>query len=320
MPLEPAPFLTEPTDRAIVPKAYWVDTSDGLRIRIAAWTPPDGARGTVVLFPGRTEYVEKYDFTAVSFAERGFATIAVDWRGQGLATRMLANRMIGHVERFSDYQKDVSAMLRAARRLELPRPYHLLGHSMGGAIGLRAATEGLAVQTCAFTGPMFGIRMPTLLRLVAMGLTRLGPAVGLGHWRAPTTPRENYVLANPFEGNQLTTDPEIYALLQAHLRAHPDLQLAGPSLQWLREALDECDHLAGRAAPDMPGLTMVGDGERIVDIEASERRMSAWPRGRFDVIKGAQHEVLMETADVRRHCLDRLVSHFTHGEDLGTAT
>ena len=40
-------------------RGYWVNTSDNLRIRLAHWAAKD-PRGTVFLFPGRTEYVEKY--------------------------------------------------------------------------------------------------------------------------------------------------------------------------------------------------------------------------------------------------------------------
>ncbi len=39
--------------------AHWLTTSDGLRIRVGLWNMAD-AKGTVLIFPGRTEFVEKY--------------------------------------------------------------------------------------------------------------------------------------------------------------------------------------------------------------------------------------------------------------------
>jgi lysophospholipase len=39
-------------------RAYWVTTSDAVRLRMAVW--PKGEKGTILLFPGRSEYIEKY--------------------------------------------------------------------------------------------------------------------------------------------------------------------------------------------------------------------------------------------------------------------
>ncbi|MFC6687104.1 alpha/beta fold hydrolase [Jhaorihella thermophila] len=306
MPLQPAPLFEDVAGGPPGGTAVWADTADGVRIRVGIWQPRGATRGTVLLFPGRTEYIEKYGQAAREMAGRGFATLAIDWRGQGLAQRLLDDPHIGHVERFADYQKDVSAALRAAREMDLPRPFHLLAHSMGGAIGLRAVMEGLPVQSCAFTGPMWGIRLSPPIRAFAWTLSHLAPMLGMGHRLAPGSTRRNYVEANPFEDNQLTTDPAMFLMMQEQLAAHPELGIGGPSLQWLREALAECRNLARRPSPDLPCVTFVGGNERIVDVDEIRRRMAAWPRGELDVIEGAEHEVLMETPARRTRIFDRL--------------
>ena len=60
----------------------------GVRIRVGLWHR-QGPAGTVLLFPGRTEYVEKYGRTARLLAARGLATLVIDWRGQGIADRLV---------------------------------------------------------------------------------------------------------------------------------------------------------------------------------------------------------------------------------------
>jgi len=35
-------------------------TPDGVNLRYARWAPPPGRKGTVCVFPGRSEYIEKY--------------------------------------------------------------------------------------------------------------------------------------------------------------------------------------------------------------------------------------------------------------------
>ncbi len=314
MQLEPAPLFTDVMPGPDGGQAHWAMTSDGKRIRVGSW-PLDHARGTVLLFPGRTEYIEKYGVTAREFAARGLATMSVDWRGQGLADRLIDDPLVGHVEVFSDYQKDVAAMMRAARELGLPRPYFLLAHSMGGCIGLRAVMEGLGVQAAAFTGPMWGIYIKPQLRFLAGILARNMPRFGLGHGLPPGTVKEPYVLTAPFDDNMLTTDAQMYDMMRDQLRAHPELSLGGPSYIWLREALAETEHLAGRAAPSLPAVTWLGSNERIVNTPHVHARMERWKGGRLEMVEGAEHEVLMGSDSQRSAIMDGMEKLF-----LGTVT
>ncbi len=309
MSMEPAPLFEEHHPGPPGGVAHWVNASDGPRIRVGAWNQT-GPNGTVMVFPGRTEYIEKYAVTAQELASRGFASLAIDWRGQGLADRLLDDDRTGHVGTFPDYQKDVAAMLRAARELSLPRPYFLLAHSMGAGIGLRSVMEGMPVRAVAFTGPMWGIQMSAPLRPVAWVLGRLMPALGLGHKLAPSTVPEPYVVANPFEDNTLTTDPEMWQMMGDHLRTHPELALGGPSYNWLHQALEETKHLDSRPSPNLPCIAFLGTNERIVDPSRIHSRMSRWTDGELIMIEGGEHEVLMEGPDTRRDVFDKIAARF----------
>jgi lysophospholipase len=310
MTLTPAPFLADVAGGPEGGRAYWLTTSDKMRIRAAVWSPEGADRGTVLLFPGRTEYIEKYGDSAGSLADRGYTTVAIDWRGQGLADRMLPDRRLGHVEKFTDFQKDVAAVVDMALALELPRPWHLVGHSMGGAIGLRALFEGLPVASSCFTGPMWGIAMAPAMRPFGEFMTYVGPWIGLRNRIVPTTAIDGYVLSNPFEDNQLTTDPDMFRMMQEQLKTHPDLVLGGPTVNWLSEAVKECRALARKPSPDLPCLTFLGTNERIVDTAAIHRRMAIWPKGRLEMVEGGEHEVLMEPPKIRNRVFDQMVELF----------
>jgi lysophospholipase len=309
MALTPAPLYTDIHSGPKAAQAYWATTSDGLRIRLGTWTP-EGAQGTVLIFPGRTEYIEKYGTTAADLAAHGLASVAIDWRGQGLADRMLDDRLTGHVEHFIDYQRDVAAMMRAVRELNLPRPYYLLAHSMGGCIGLRAAMEGMAVQAAAFTGPMWGVHIAPHMRLPAKVMSTLMPKFNQGHRLAAGTSPQPYVLSAPFEDNTLTTDVEMFNMMRDQVSAHPDLQLGGPSYVWLREALAETAHLAERAAPSLPCISFVGSNERIVEVPRIHARMESWKGGELHVVDGGEHEVLMESRAIRDSVLEKIANLF----------
>jgi lysophospholipase len=307
--METAPYFEQLADGPEGGETFWLTCEDGVRIRVGLWNR-SAASGTVLLFPGRTEYIEKYGRTAQGLALRGLATLAIDWRGQGIADRLVDDPATGHVHWFPDYQKDVKAMVAAADSLGLPQPYYLIAHSMGGCIGLRALHEGLPVAAACFTGPMWGIKMAAATRPAAWAMAWGGTLMGLGHAFAPGTGSDSYVCTAPFEANVLTTDRPMWDYMKAQLDAHPELLLGGPSLRWLHEALRECRELDRLASPPQPAITFLGVNERIVDTGRIHNRMARWPNGRLEMIDPGEHEVLMEGPETQAHILDMMLAFF----------
>ena len=120
--LSPAPFHRLPGDPPAAARAFFVNAADGKRLRLALWPASEPARGTLLLFPGRTEYLEKYHEAGADFAAAGWHVLGIDWRGQGLSDRLIADPRPGHVLDFAEYLQDVSALAGAAETLDLPRP------------------------------------------------------------------------------------------------------------------------------------------------------------------------------------------------------
>ena len=289
--------------------ATWLTTSDGVRIRVAVWNAA-AAQGTVVLLPGRTEYIEKYGRAATDLAQRGYATVTVDWRGQGLSDRALPDSMTGHVADFIDYQTDLDAVFAHARAQGLPQPYYLMAHSMGGCIGLRALMRGLPVKAAAFSAPMWGILIAAWMRPVATAISSAARWLKVDNRYAPGTGPSTYVVDSPFVGNTLTTDAEMWDYMRRQAIAHPDLSLGGPSLRWLNTALVECHALSLLPSPDYPAICALGTAEKIVDVAPVHARMARWPRGRLDLYPGSEHEVMMERPDMRGRFFDAAAALF----------
>ncbi|WP_342078685.1 alpha/beta hydrolase [Yoonia sp. SS1-5] len=304
-----APLFADIADGPGGGSAHWLQTSDGLRIRVGHWAKPD-AKGTVLIFPGRTEFVEKYGHAAQALADRGYASLAIDWRGQGIADRLLDNRAIGHVGRFIDYQKDVDAVIAHANALDLPRPFFLIGHSMGGCIGLRALMDGLEVKAAMFSAPMWGIQMSIALRPVAWGLSSMSKSFGFDEALAPGQFEQSYVLRADFPTNTLTNDKDMFDILRGQLHAQPDLALGGPSLRWLNTSLREMHRLSLRPAPAVPCITFLGSQEAIVDPARIKSRMHDWPGGALHVIAGGRHEMMMDAPNIRNTMFDQTAALF----------
>lgn len=306
--MTPAPYHTDIAEGPEGGKAFWLTAGDGVRIRLGVW--PGGDRGTVLMFPGRTEMVEKYGRVAAEFAARGYSSIAIDWRGQGIADRLADDPDVGHVGRFSDYQLDVVAVLGAVSDLKLPKPWFLMAHSMGGAIGLRALMLGLPVNAVCFSAPMWDILIPAHKRPQGWTVAWLSKKLGFEHHYIPGKSGESYVATAAFEDNELTTDPEMFAYMQRQLHAHPEMALGGASLGWLYEALKECRRFRTLPLPGTPALTWLGTNERIVEPSAIHQIMARWPNGGLEILDRGEHEVFFERPDLRNRIYEETCALF----------
>lgn len=289
--------------------AVWLHADDGVRLRMAYW--PEGPRGAVMLFPGRTEMIEKYGRTAARLARRGFGLFVIDWRGQGLSDRLADDPLLGHVGSFDDYQRDVAAYRTAIEHIRgKSTPLYVLAHSMGGNIALRALIEGLPARAVAFSAPMWGLALTATIRHGLELLSAAGRATGMDMHPVPGAGREFRLWENPFDENVLTSDAETYAWMQAQVIACPELRLGPPSLRWIGLALAECRALAAQPSPALPAFCAYGSREKVVEPDAIEARMADWPDSRLEHFDGAEHELLMETPPRREAFLDALTAHF----------
>jgi lysophospholipase len=131
---EPAPLFEHelnPAPEGMKASSLW--TEDGVRIRYAtARTTQPYCRGTVVIFIGRNECIEKYHETSADMMASGFDIVVFDWRGQGDSQHMLKDRQKGYVRRFSDYGRDVEAVFRQVVLPDARAPFFVVAHSLGG--------------------------------------------------------------------------------------------------------------------------------------------------------------------------------------------
>src|SRR6266850_7191722 len=212
-----------------------VKTSDGVVLRFARFDPPAGRKGTLVVFPGRTEFIEKYFEVVRDARARGFAVAVLDWRGQGLSERALPNARKAHVYDFSEYDRDLEAFVKEVVLPDCPPPHFALGHSMGAAVLLRSAYHGRNwFDRIVLTGPMINLAGAAGSRF-ARASAQFMRLIGLGTSFVPGG-GGTAVNTLPFAGNPLTSDPVRYARTVAILEAEPALGIGSPTVAWIDSA------------------------------------------------------------------------------------
>ena len=273
-----------------------IKTPDGVSLRFARFTPPPGRKGTVVLLQGRAEYIEKYFETVRDLRARGFAVATFDWRGQGLSDRKLSDRHKGHVRNFAEYATDLEAVMEQVVLPDCPPPIFALGHSMGGAIAIRACHDGSRwFERVVLSAPMIALPPGPVTR-IAGPLARVMRLMGRGSAYVPTGGPAS-IGTEEFLGNPLTSDPVRYARNVAVLQEAPELGLGSPTVAWADAALRAMKRFAepSYAAQLRQPILMVAAGrDEIVSTAAIESFGSILLAGRHLILPGAKHEILQE--------------------------
>ncbi len=279
-------------------KAGRICTPDGVVLRHALARPEGGdVRGTVVLLPGRADFIERYYETMEELLARGYAVATLDWRGQGLSSRLTRNRLKGHVDSFRRYETDLETFMRQVVLPECPPPLFALAHSMGGHVLLHASYRHIWFTRAMLLSPMIRIRRRRLPRVVWRIAAAVASAVGFGKMFVPGQ-RRKPLTEEDFPGNHLTGDFDRFSREVEMARRHPELCVAGPTMGWLNAALTSNDrlqrHAEAREAPLWPVLAVCAGDDRLVDTEATRNFARDVAGMACIVIRGARHELLME--------------------------
>jgi lysophospholipase len=279
---------------------------DKLALRYARWAETRSPRrGTVVIFPGRGEPIEKYFETIADLRRRGFAVAMHDFRGQGGSPRLLPDPGKGHIVDFAQYDADIVRFMRDIVLPDCPPPYIALGHSMGGNIALRnAVIAGSWFDRMVLTAPMLAfanrkVGAPQVLARAyaeALGISRLGRNY---IWGGSAAPEE----AIRFEDNVLTSDADRFSRNRQIFEMAPQLAIGSPTIAWVRAAyrsmrLVMTPEFATRVR--VPLLLVAAGQDQIVSSPAVEIFAGRLKLGMRIVLNHSRHEILQERDDVRQ--------------------
>lgn len=277
---------------------HWLEGRGGVKVRVLTAPSTAGpARGSIIVAPGRTEFIEKYFEVIRDLQKRGFAVFCIDWRGQGLSGREVENPLKGHFTTFDDPVNDLSTAIKLLSG-KLPRPHIGLAHSMGGAILLRALqTRRVELDAAAFTSPMWGIAK---LGKLGKNYVRFMTSLGMGGSFAPSV--DTRWKRETFKRNPVTHDKERHARSQGLIAEEPRLALAGPTMGWVCAAADATEAFGQSGAfahLRMPILVATAGQEQLVDNGSHDAVVAMLPEAHHITIPGAKHEILMERDELQ---------------------
>lgn len=242
-------------------------SDDRTRLHLARW----GAEGPEALIvPGLAEHAGRYGHVAAALTAAGWRVTLVELRGHGDSEGKR-----GHVDRWHAYVEDVQAAAAT-----LSGPFVLVGHSMGGAVGLATLLEPIdpPCVAVALTNPFLDVAFePPAWKVKLAGvLTRLLPRLSLD---------------NELDTAHLSRDPEVVAAYEADPKVFGTI-----TPRWFTEFTVLRERVMAAAGRyELPLRLMISDGDRICDAAASRRLAAAWS-GPVEVVEHgeARHELFNE--------------------------
>ena len=255
--------------------------------------------GTVLVLHGFTENTFKYSELIYSLLRNHFSVLAYDQRGHGRSGRVenLPHPSVTHVSRFEDYVDDLEIICDSVLR-NLPKPWMIFAHSMGGAVASlfleRRHDVFSAAALCApMIAPVTGV--PSV---VASSMAKALSVRNHG--------RSNPFFMKPYAGPEdfatsAATDPVRFAWYDAVKASHQEYQNSVPSSRWIVESVAVTKKILAAGAPESiscPLLLSTAENDTSVLPEPQKLFVSRVPAGRHLFVKAARHEIFRSVNDV----------------------
>lgn len=273
---------------------------DGQQIRYACFEPSNPPLGTILIAPGRREFIEKkYSELGSEFLHRNFRQIYFEWRGQGLSDRLLNGnrRQRDHATDFSRHIDDLSSFYARIVKPLIVGKLYACGHSMGAHLLMRwiATHKPPELQGLILTSPMLAIgshHINGAVNLLSWGADKLGfgedYATGQHDFGADET---------RFEKNPLTSNAERFVIMERYFSAHPDMAVGGVTWGWLHAAMQSIHWLNSRThlhAITVPTLAILGEMDIVTPPADNKLVLRHLPNIETHTLPAALHDIMNE--------------------------
>ena len=249
--------------------------------------------GTVLIVHGFTENADKFAELIHSLLKSRYSVVAYDQRGHGRSWRdpEISDLSLTHVDRFEEYVADLEAV--CARVLaDMPRPWLLFAHSMGGAVSsLFLERHPGLFSKVALCAPMIAPNLGGLPPALARGLCAIETALGRDKRRIfaskPYAGAEDFVTS-------CAAGRERFDWYEALRVKTPEFQNNGPTYGWTREAIRASRMILEPGAVeriDAPLRLYTAENDSSVMPDAQEAFTARLRDGKRTVVRGSKHEI-----------------------------
>lgn len=269
------------------------------------------SRGAVVIVHGLSEFTGKYHEFAWYLLNQGYDVFLYDQRCHGRSCRLTQRQDMIHVDRFSDYRKDLHRFVCHVVKKATDGPLYLYAHSMGGAVAAQYLAEHPQVfQKAALSAPM----IEPLTGKVSPAFAR----VSLTAYLLFGDKKKKFWFADEFDPDYPFERSQDQSL--ARFRRNMEVRLSDKrycttplTIGWVRQSVLLRRKLTSKrflARIQTPILMLCAEDDRVVNGKAQTQFAKNCPTCRQVTIPNATHAMLCGTGDIITAHVQQVLDHF----------
>ena len=245
---------------------------------------------------GLSEFTKKFYEIAWYFYLEGYSVYLYDQRCHGRSCRLGARADILHVDKFSDYAKDLNEFIKGIVLKTSDKPVYLYSHSMGGAVvALYLAKWQTEVKKAVMSAPLFDPCVGKVPHSVARASAKIS-AILFGTRQKFGTSSE----FNPETPHRKSLDAS-YNRFNHNMdmrRSSREYQTTPMSNGWVYNSLCLRSQITKSKLPlkiKTPILLISAENDRIVEIAPQYEFAKRCKTCKLISLKGANHAMLTGT-------------------------
>ena len=252
------------------------------KILVAHIFKPKESKGTVILLHGYGDHIGVWKHVISAMVKERYTVAMYDHPGHGLSSGARAS-----IDDFSEYVSALEDFLRIAR-VHLPGPYHLVAHSMGGAVILDylLTVEQPGVGKIVLLAP--------LVHSSYWHLSRFGHS--LGKHVTDSVPRASQNASSDEEYLMSTEKDPLLARRVA--------------MKWFSALVEWNQRMLSYEPSTLPIRVMQGTADTAVDWKYNVAFiMEKFPNADIILIENGGHQLMNESLPMRAEVIDLVVDY-----------
>lgn len=241
----------------------------------------DQSKGSIVLIHGYMDHTGLYNHVIEVLLQSGYNVLAYDLPGHGLSSGEQAG-----IPSFADYQKVLSGLMEEAKE-NLPKPWHVVAQSTGGAIAMDFLMSNPAhgFSKAILLAPLV---IPKRWAYIKFQLFMIG-------WVLRSVPREFVKNSN---------DEEFLYFLK-YQDSMQTKKIAG---SWVKALFFWQKHFSQCTPCEIPLLVIQGDADFTIDWQYNLKRIAEkFPKYKEVLVEGARHHLVKESDILRKKIFTELL-------------
>ena len=283
----------------------------------AGYVTHPNAKAWIVVFPGFTEFYQRYLEVMYDLHQQQYSILVLDHRGQGKSGNLGSESDVVHIPNFDVYVKDAELVLQNLQKTlnSEAKPVFALAHSMGGGILtllLEKQKSKTPFKAAILSAPMHDVNTGSFPEWFASSL--MSVRSWMGGEKSPYIGAAECAKQDKFDpaNSNVTHSTPRELLKREQYKEFPESRRCRGSNQWLVSALSGTSSMRENAKDiKIPIKIFQASDDSFVDPEGQEIVCKKAQNCNLVKFENSKHELLMEVDEIRGKALEEVNSFFS---------